>query len=40
MDYSTWEVVHWILETEIDDEAAYDLWCAFPWKIITGQGQG
>jgi len=36
MDYELWDLICHVLEFDVDDEAAYDLRRAAPWKIITG----
>lgn len=37
MDYTLWDLICNVLEFDVDDEAAYHLVNAAPWKIITGR---
>jgi len=36
MNYTLWDLICHLLEFDVNDEAAYDLRRAAPWKIITG----
>jgi len=39
MDYEMWDLICFVLEVDVDAEAAYNLYNAGPWKIITGRAE-